>query len=247
MARQPRIKPEHYGEIYDVFSAAISTRHDCGQFCAPLNDGVPHCCRTDGAIPLADKEEFQFLQTRSDLWHKFKPFDAESRKVVKDLHSSCVAIECKGVEHCERENRTIACRAFPFFPYITKEKKFVGLSYYWEFEDECWVISNMKIVQQSFLDEFSRGFEKLFLYDFESFDLFRDHSAAMRRVFTRWKRSFPVLGRDGKFFMVRPGDPTLRPVEQGKLRKFGPFRSETAYAKAVKEKKGVLPKRSVML
>ena len=131
--------PADFAVVYDKFKAAVS-RYDCGRFCSPLNKGEPVCCSTQHAVPVVDKAEFRFLKTRTDLWHVFKPYDAATRKIVDELHHTCAAIECKGARSCERDNRSVACRAFPFYPYLTREGDLAGLGTYWTYEDRCWLI-----------------------------------------------------------------------------------------------------------
>ena len=110
---------------------------------------------------------------------------------MRELHHSCAAIECKGVAHCERDNRSMACRAFPFYPYITREGEFAGLAYYWSFEETCWVISNLSVVDKGFVDEFVRVHEYLMKVDTDELENFTAFSANMRRVFSRRRRSIP--------------------------------------------------------
>ena len=121
--------PQDYAVLYDRFKASVS-RYDCGKYCAPLNNGEPVCCTTGHAIPIMDKTEFKLLETRTDLWHKFKITNAADRELLSDMHKSCMAAECKGVRHCERDNRSFACRAFPFYPYITREDKLAMVGRY---------------------------------------------------------------------------------------------------------------------
>jgi hypothetical protein len=240
------MQPAHYGELYDRFQANVS-RYDCGRICAPLNNGEPVCCTTSHAIPVVDKTEFQLLQTRSDLWHRFKPTDANSRKIVNELHKSCCAIECKGARSCERDNRTLACRAFPFYPYITKDDRLVGLGTYWIFEDRCWLISNMQVVERDFIQEFVAAYEYVFERDPEERQVMRGHSATHRRIFSRQDRIIPLIGRDGGFFKVMPRSGEIRPARITEFKKIGPYRSEKAYQRAVKEAGGALPEQPVMV
>src|SRR5690349_21937260 len=124
------IKPQDFATLYEGFTAPVS-RFDCGRKCAPLNGGSPVCCSTENAVPVVHKVEFDLLKGRTDLWSKFKPYDYATRQIVEELTSDCMAIHCKGARFCERDNRTIACRGFPFYPYMTREKQFVGLGTYW--------------------------------------------------------------------------------------------------------------------
>ena len=181
------------------------------------------------------------LQYHFDGLGPFKPYDANTRKIVDSLHRSNCAIECKGAAFCERHNRTLACRAFPFFPFIDRKGAFIGLSYYWDFEDRCWVISNMQIVEAEFLKEFVDAFEYLFSIDPEEFDTYKSHSANMRRVFSRRGQPIPLIGREGGFFKVMPKTGKLLPMTAAQLPKYGPYKSPRAYARAVKEAQATQP------
>jgi len=234
----PPVLPEHYRRIYELLEVSIS-RFDCGRKCAPLNGGEPVCCSTQNAVPVVHKSEYKELQRRTDLWHDFKAYDSATRKIVKDLHKSCAAVECKGVAFCERDNRSLACRAFPFFPYMTREGKFIGLAFYWDFEDRCWVMSNLQIVDRVFVDEFVKAYEYLFTVDPREYETFVEYSATMRRVFSRKRRPIPLVGRDGGYLKVLPHGRGIKPAEPEDFKKSAPFNSERNYARAVRDAGGV--------
>lgn len=220
-----RITRDLYRRIYEQFEAPVS-RFDCGRKCAPHNGGTPVCCTTDSAVPLVDKWEFGLLRSRSDLWHIYRPTDAAGREIVKDLHKDCRAVECKGAAHCERENRTVCCRAFPFFPYITREDDLIGLGYFWSFEDRCWILSNLHIVEPRFVTECIAAYEMLFAEDLDERKANREESAYMRRVFTRWNRPIPLIGRDGAFYAIEPGTHRIRPATPEQFPRHGPYKDE---------------------
>lgn len=232
-------KQKDFAEIYARFGASIASRHDCGRYCAPLNGGEPVCCTTGHAIPIVQKSEWKLLKKRTDLWHSFKPFDKTSREIVDELHSSCKAIECKGAAFCERDNRTLACRAFPFFPYFTKERELIGLGYYWSFEDRCWVLSNLACVEKEFVDEFLSAYELLFEKDEDELEAFVDESAAMRRVFSRRGAPLPLIGRDARLYKIMPKTKgKVVPAKPSDFKAHGAYKSPKAYARAVKEEGG---------
>jgi len=217
-----RFTAEEYESIYAGFEAAIS-RYDCGQYCAPHNGGEPVCCSTKNAIPIATIEEWKFLKSRTDLWRLYQPRTADERKIKEELPSNCRTLECKGAAFCERGNRTLSCRSFPFFPYITKGYEFMGLAYYWHFEDRCWVINNLQIVEREFINEFVSTFELLFRRVPGELEVFRDHSASMRRVFSRQGRTIPLIGRDYHYYEVLPGTGEIRPAKVEEFQKYGPY------------------------
>lgn len=228
-------KAKHFAQVYKRFSVSISARYDCGRMCAPLNGGEPVCCSTQHAVPIVTRHEYELLKKRTRMWHKFKPFDRDTRQIVKELESGCKAVECNGARHCERDNRTLACRSFPFFPYLTRERELVGLSYYWSFEDRCWVISNLSIVERDFIDEMIAAHEYLFRKDEDEENAFVEQSASMRRVFSRHNRIIPIIGRDGKFLKVLPksGGKVL-PAKAKDFKAHGPFVSDKAYRREIR-------------
>lgn len=216
---------EAYRQVFADFEAPVSA-FDCGQKCAPHNGGEPVCCSTKHAIPLADRAEFALLRSRSDLWRRYTPVDAASRKEVGDLHRDCVAIECKGARHCERENRTLACRAFPFGPYLTRRGEFIGLTYFSSFEETCWVISNLRVVTPRFARECMAAFEAIFAVDRLEYETHLESSAYMRRAFTRRGRIFPVIDRAGALFAVEPRTHVVRAATPEEFPAFGPYKAE---------------------
>lgn len=203
--------PDTFRTIFDFYDAPVM-HVDCGEKCRAYNDGIPVCCDTRNAVPIMQKSEWRYLRSRSKLWHAFKPYDAATRNIVEGLHSDCKAVECLGPAKCERDNRSLACRAFPFFPYFTKDREILGLSYVWQFEDRCWVIGNMKRVEQSFVDQTLKAFDTLFQDDPAERGVFTDFSASMRRVFSRQRRPIPVIGPKRDYYLVLPKGAGIRKV-----------------------------------
>ncbi len=227
-------RPADYGRIHRDFTADINARVNCGQYCAPLNGGSPLCCTTATAIPIVAKAEWQELKKRTDIWQPFKPFDATSRKIVEELHESCSAVECAIAPACQRDNRTLACRAFPFFPYFTKERELIGIGYYWIFEDRCWILSNLGIVEPDFIREMIDAYTFLFSKDKDEEDVFVEQSVSARRVFSRWNRPFPVLTVDQGMLIVEPkSGGALTSASPADLPAFGPYRSQADYREVV--------------
>ena len=197
--------PKDYARIYKRLQAPISTVYDCGKKCAPFNNGEPVCCTTGHAIPIVEHSEYELLKSRTDMWKPFKAKSAGDRAEIADLKGSdCRAVECNGARHCERDNRSMACRTFPFYPYFNPDGEMVGLATYWAFEGQCWVISNITIVEKPFVDEMIEAHEMLFKADPQWAHTYKEQSATMRRVHSRKNEKFPVIARDGGYFWVLP-------------------------------------------
>lgn len=227
----------NFKHLYNRFSASLS-RHDCGQFCAPLNHGDgPVCCDIDHAIPVMEKEEFKVLQSRSDLWRRYFPKDKVGKEILKDLPKSCIGAVCKGARFCERDNRSIACRAFPFYPYMDKEGTILGLATYWIFEDRCWVISNMAAVEKAFVAEFLDAYTYMIERDESEKESFRWQSLTHRRVFSRWNRPIFLIGKEGGYLKILPKGKGVEKATIADLPRHGPYKSQAAYRKALQKAK----------
>ena len=135
-----------------------------------------------------------------------------------------VLIECKGHLHCQRQYRSLTCRAFPFFPYFTLKGEFIGISYYWEYEDRCWIISHLDQVSSGYVSEFVTIYETIFQVYPEEKEAFRYHSSMMRRLFSRRKRAIPLLHRNGRAYKISPRDGRKRKISAQDLPKYGPYR-----------------------
>jgi hypothetical protein len=214
-----------FATLYAQFRSPI-TELDCGRKCAPYNEkGVPFCCDTGHTVPSAYLEEWEFLETATDLWH---PWQAKDDVETNRLHSMTpeghTLIACQGHDHCQRNYRSMTCRAFPFYPYISEEDKFIGLSYYWDYEDRCWVISNLDVVRTEYRQEFIAAYEVIFEKLPEEWEIFSHHSEVMRKIFTHRRRAIPLLHRNGENYTVSPTSGKLRRFSRGKLPKFGVYK-----------------------
>lgn len=218
------LNPAHFVDLYARFNAPI-TALDCGRKCAPYNEyGVPFCCDTEHAIPTAYSAEWAYLEPSTDLWHPWEDDDPkETARLRAETPDGQVLIECLGHRHCQRNFRSITCRAFPFFPYITRERKFIGLSYYWEYEETCWVINHLRAVTPAYVQEFVAAYDWIFENLPGELENFRYHSIIMRRVFGRRRRTIPLLHRAGGAFSVTPKDGSLASVNPEQLPKYGPY------------------------
>jgi hypothetical protein len=208
---------------YDDFDSSISMIN-CGERCAPYNDyGVPFCCDISQMIPTAYDFEWEYLRVNTNLWRIWEA-DEENAHLNDQVPEGQVMIACLGYRFCEREFRSFTCRAFPFFPYIQLSGEFIGLSYYWEFEDLCWVISNLQSVSDEFRKQFINFYDGLFKEKPEEHENFRSYSIDMRRIYGRRHRSIPLLHRDGINYLCTPKDGNLTPCGPDQFPKYGPFK-----------------------
>jgi len=219
-----QLSSNEFKTIYSEFSAPICAL-DCGQKCAPQNDwGIPFCCDIGHVVPTAYTAEWQYLRIHADLWNLWESeHPAEMARLQAETPDGQVLIACLGHQHCQRDFRSITCRAFPFFPYVTSAGILIGLSYYWVYEEYCWVISHLKQVTNQYRSQFFTIYEQIFENMPQELENFRYHSQAMRKIFQKMRRAIPLLHRNGLAYKITPHNERLRRVDIATFPKFGPY------------------------
>lgn len=222
------ILPSNIETLFNQFNVPI-TEIDCGILCAPHNPyRIPFCCDICHAIPAAYKSEWEYLRSNTDLWHLWRGDECKSEPVdpttiQKDTPEHMVLLACKGYEHCQRSFRSISCRQFPFFPYITSDDRFIGMSYNWDFEPYCWIISHLESVTEVFRTEFFFIYDKLLSTIPEDYDSYYYLSEDMRSHFIKLKRRIPILHRNGDYYLLSPKNERLTKVSPSQFKKFNPY------------------------
>ena len=213
--------------LYAGFNLPISAV-DCGQKCAPHNpSGIPFCCDICEAVPAAYESEWAALQKTTKLWHRYRGDECVAQPEALDedvLPEGMLLLACLGAHACERENRLMSCRQFPFFPYVSSDYEFLGLAYDWEFEEKCWVISNLTQVTDVYREEFVRTFDGIFALFQDEFDSYAIRSEEMRDVFAEQQRGFVIVLRGGGLGMIDPLEEGITPLEAEQAPAFGAYR-----------------------
>jgi len=221
---------EQIRALYDGFDSLV-VELDCGKKCASHNpSGKPFCCDICHAVPAAYKSEWKYLENHTDLWHKWRGRECgntsaqEVSRLKADTPDNMLLLACLGPDRCQRDFRALSCRQFPFFPYVTSDYRFIGLAYEWEFESKCWVISNLGRVTQQYRQDFVGTYDKLFAIFQEEFEHYAAHSERMRAEFVRRKKRFPLLHRNGGFYLISAASERRLHVDAARLPRFGYYR-----------------------
>ena len=216
--------------LYDGFAAPV-TDLDCGLKCAPYNPtGKPFCCDICQAVPAVYRQEWDYLRLATDLWHVWRGDEClespeDPAVLAAETPESMLLLACQGPVHCQRPQRALSCRQFPFFPYISSDFRFLGLAYEWEFEQTCWVISSLAAVTQAYRREFIQTYEQIFIAYPEEFNSYMLHSEDLRAHYCTIKRRFPLLHRNGGCYLLSPGSEHLRCVSPERLPRFGLYKT----------------------
>jgi hypothetical protein len=226
------LNPADIHDLYANFDAPISGL-DCGQMCAPHNPtGKPFCCDICVAVPAAHTSEWKALEPATNLWHPWRgdecaadqPPAAEQTQLKASLPDGMILLACLGPQACQRPYRLLSCRQFPFFPYVSSDYRFLGLSYYWEFENTCWVISNLAQVSDTYRQQFIQTYDRLFALFQDEFDNYAARSEEMREHFAARRCRIPLLHRNSGFHLVSPASERMQRVDPSKLPQFQPYR-----------------------
>jgi len=216
--------------LYDGFDSPI-TALDCGKKCAPHNPGgKPFCCDICHAVPAAYDQEWTYLEKNTELWHEWRGDECtasaastknERDQLLAETPRDMLLLACLGPAHCQRPYRAFSCRQFPFFPYVTADYRFIGLAYDWEFENTCWVVSNLGTVSLAYRQQFVETHDRLFAFSQDIFDSYHLHSEMLRERFSGLRRRIPLLHRNGGAYLLSPGSERLARISPESLPRFG--------------------------
>jgi hypothetical protein len=184
-------------------------------------------------VPTVYQEEWDYLKANTNLWFEWKAescmdsaeeAEEEVARLQKETPGSMILVECLGPTLCQRPYRGLTCRQFPFFPYIDSQGELLGLSYYWEYEQQCWVISNMQVVTEEYKRQFLAAFELIFERIPGEFENYRYHSEVMRDAFREQRRAIPLLHSNGYAYKISTHNERMRRVSVESLPKFDPYK-----------------------
>ena len=213
-----------FKELYQEFSLPLS-EIDCGEKCGPNNDyGVPVCCDIELVIPSVYDLEWEYLQAETELWHLWQGSGSiEQEELIRDVQPGQQLLQCLGHQSCQRSYRSITCRAFPFYPYLDSTGNLLGLAYYREYRDQCWIISNLSVVKAEYKEQFQRAFEKIFQRYPDTKENFLHFSGYMRGLAADAGESLTLLDFAGRVLMVNPISEQVREISYRDLESYGPF------------------------
>jgi hypothetical protein len=95
------------------------------------------------------------------------------------------------------------------------------------------------VAEPEFVKEMIETYEYLFKKDRDEKEAMVDQSKSMRKVFGKKGKIIPIIGRDGKYYKVEPKTKgKVVPADISEFVPHGPFKSDKAYHKAIREEGG---------
>jgi len=212
-----------FEDIYRKFASPLSNI-DCGEKCGPFNEyGVPVCCDISMIIPSAYREEWAYLEKNTDLWRPWRSSNPVDTILEDEVQEGQVLLKCQGYQKCQRQFRTLTCRAFPFFPYLDSQGNFLGLAYFLEYREMCWILSNLSTVTTTYKAEFQQAFELLFEKYPKSKESYSQYSAYLREENGLSGDKIILLDFQGNVFGLDPVSEISYQMSYQDLESFGPF------------------------
>ncbi|MFH1760690.1 MAG: hypothetical protein ABIA63_06275 [bacterium] len=180
-------------KIYNEFTAPV-TDYDCGLLCAPGNQGIPVCCDNDQELPVLFTEELKWLNGRTKLWKQMAIKTKEDKKMADEIEDYIKYCHCNGIAECGRRYRSLACRFFPFEPYMDIKGRFAGITWIYRAEKECPLISKRGVkINQNFINQFIDVWDLLFKVYPGEFELYSEESKKLRRRFKKYNRTIKIF------------------------------------------------------
>ncbi|MCE5209182.1 MAG: hypothetical protein LLG42_12840 [Chloroflexi bacterium] len=218
-------------EIYQTLDLPL-TSLDCGLKCAAHNPGgKPFCCDICQVVPAVYDLEWSYLQAFDDFWHVYRgdecPADpCDPEEVLCETPEHMLLLACLGPEQCRRNIRSVSCRQFPFFPYITSRGEFIGLTIEPAFRENCWIISHLEAVTAAYREAFVQVYDNLLSRWEHDKECYADYSEDLRIEYAQRRQRIPILHRNGHNYLLSPLSERLRIVPAGGFRRYGPYREE---------------------
>lgn len=179
--------------LYKNFSAPICDVN-CGELCAPLNNGVPRCCSNKDHEPVLYTGELAWLKTKSDLWCSMPLRNKHDRHKASIIEDYIKYAYCKGITSCQREYRSLTCRFFPLEPYFEPGKKFVGLTFMYRAQSSCPLIEHPKIkISQAYIDQAIAVWKEMFAAFPREIESYINVSRGLRTSMKRKGRAIKVF------------------------------------------------------
>lgn len=190
-------------KLYRQFNAPICAI-DCGEKCRVNNpNGVPFCCDINHAVPAVYDQETGYYKGRTDLWFAY---DGDLKAEEAELPTGMRMMSCLGADKCQRDFRSLSCRQFPFFPYVTSDHVFLGLALEWEFKGKCWLFDHLDLVTDEYREQFIQVYDEIFAFHQDIFENYAEHSANARDWHAHNKQTITILSRDMRMTWIDPTD-----------------------------------------
>lgn len=141
-----RLSEKELKWLYKLMEVPM-TEFDCGQLCVTEENGVPPCCDALKTVPVLFKSEYEWHRKRNDFWRQMNEDDPVYNTFCEliDADDYEQFAICPGVEGCDRDQRSLVCRTYPFEPYIDEDGRLKGITFNYDEEEVCPLVSKLDL------------------------------------------------------------------------------------------------------
>ena len=190
---KPRISDSDLLYFYGLLSVPMID-FDCGRYCGRRNNGTPVCCDPDIAVPVLYRDEYNYHRRRSTFWRRMANRTDPQRRLWETVDRHNILCRCPGVDQCDRAERALVCRTFPFEPYLTNAGEWLGLVFQYTHREQCYLIGQPR---RLFSEEYLRNSKTFWLAIFERLPSEREvyiaASQTLRRRFGQKRKKVPYF------------------------------------------------------
>ncbi len=194
---RPKLTDKRLRTWYQLLQPPMSD-FDCGELCAPDNDGIPNCCDHEWTIPLLFHEEYRYQRKRSSFWRRYPRRTKQQREEAEEF-DSChdYACLCPGVAKCKRDKRALVCRLYPFMPYVDYRRNILGLTFIHGEASKCPLIDRPDWAPPAdYVKNSLRYWREVFEIFPDELEVFVDLSKKARRRYRRMGSPLPIFTGD---------------------------------------------------
>jgi len=190
-----KITEEKLKRFYRLLSIPMID-FNCGDLCAPGNNGIPVCCENEGVVPILFHEEYKWHWKNGRFWQRMPPVTKEIKKFIEESEDYYVFAKCPGPAGCKRSKRSLNCRTFPLEPYVGKDGEVAGLAYADAREINCPLIGKpKKLFNPVFIRNAIKFWEEMFECYPEEKEMYIDESRKRDRRLKRKGKRLSIFSK----------------------------------------------------
>ncbi len=197
MTKKPQQDTLSHDELHELFKLMENPMisFNCGELCRDAAEGTPYCCDHSNFHPLLFSDEYEWLKAhRGAEWEPFEPKTRLDKREVKSLSDHLLYANCPGIENCNRDNRALVCRFFPFEPHLDADGKVEGLAFITNDPMQCPLVKKpLETFNREYIDASIKVWQKIVdTYPAER-DLYIAESRKREKRSRKKKRPFRIL------------------------------------------------------
>ncbi|MCX6113527.1 MAG: hypothetical protein NTY22_09685 [Proteobacteria bacterium] len=148
-------------------------------------------------IPVLYTSEYEYISARCKLWKKFIPDSKSDMHLMDDCGYDDIMAVCRGHKNCDRKYRSFVCRTFPFYPFISENGIFMGMTYNYDFEGKCNIVNNHSVINKEYIKRFIEAWNYMFSIDEMEFEAHYNLCRDIEKKRKRERKPLHIINLEG--------------------------------------------------